>query len=590
MESTLYLLVLGLAIVLYATQVVRIEVTSLGVIVLLAVLGILTPEEALSGFSNPATVTVVCMLVLSAGLQRAGVVDYVSAVLARWSDGGLARLVAVLALPTAGFSAFMNNTPVVALMIPVALSLARRAGHPPSRVLLPLSYASILGGSCTLFGTSTNILIHELYRDAGGPGLGVFDFAKLGLILLGVGMVYLLLVARFLPDRLALSELLSAQAPGRFVAELELPTESRHAGRGVAQAFPEELDVSVLEVVRDEEAFLRPQADFTLRAGDAVFLEGEARAIHRLLSDPDLAAGTVVEDDKRVRISRVDLRIAEAVVRPNSRFLHRRIRALGLSRRYGIQVLGVRRLGRHHQQNLREMRLRAGDVLLVQGEPEALRLMQEEGDVLLVEGVELELTFPRHAPLALGTLAVVVALATFGAAPIAVLALAGVAVLLATRALDVAGAARAVDPSVLLLLAGTFPLGLAMEQTGLAQSLARWFVGWAGDASPHLLLGGIYLMTSALTALISNNAVALLLTPLMLRIAAETGNAPLPFLMAVLFGASACFATPMGYQTNALVLGPGGYRFRDYLAAGLPLNLILAAVSAWLIPVFWPLD
>jgi di/tricarboxylate transporter len=234
------------------------------------------------------------------------------------------------------------------------------------------------------------------------------------------------------------------------------------------------------------------------------------------------------------------------------------------------------------------MRLRAGDVLLVQGEPHSLRLLQEEGDVLLVEGVELSLTFPRRAPIALGTLAGVVALATLGAAPIAVLSLAGVAMLLATRCLDVRDAVRAIDPSVLLLLAGTFPLGLAMEETGIARELAMGVAGVLGDASPHLFLGGIYLLTSVLTALLSNNATAVLLTPVVLGIASEMGYRPLPFLMAVLFGASACFATPMGYQTNALVMGPGGYRFRDYLYAGLPLNLILAVVSAAFIPLFWP--
>jgi len=588
MESTLFLVVLGLAVALYATQAVRIEVTSLGVIVALVVLGILSPEQALSGFSNPATVTVICMLVMSAGLQRAGVVDYVSSALARLGDGGLIRLVAVLSLPTAAFSAFMNNTPVVALMIPVALVLAKRGGHAPSQVLLPLSYASILGGTCTLFGTSTNILIHEIYVSSGGPGIGVFDLAPLGLILVGVGSIYLLLGARFLPRRIALSELLSAQSPGRFVAEVDLPGESRHVGRTIEHAFPKELDVSVLEVVRDEEAHLKPEPDFTLAAGDSIYLEGEARAVHRLLSDPGLAAGTAVEDDKRVKISRVDLRIAEAVVRPNSRFIYRRIRALGLSRRYGIQVLGVRRLGRHHQQNLREMRLRAGDVLLVQGEPSSLRLLQEEGDVLLVEGVEAQLTFPKRAPVALGTLAAVVALATLGAAPIAVVSLAGVATLLATRCIDVRDALRAIDPTVLLLLAGAFPLGLAMQETGLAADLAHRFAGAMGSTSPHVFLGGVYLFTSVLTALLSNNATAVLLTPIVLSLSREMGFEPLPFLMAVLFGASACFATPMGYQTNALVMGPGGYRFRDYLAFGLPLNLILAAVCAVLIPIFWP--
>jgi di/tricarboxylate transporter len=590
MQTALLVLILLLAVVFYVTQWLSIEVTSLGVIVALVATSILEPAEALSGFSNPATVTVVAMLVLSAGIEKAGLVDYVAARLATWAEGGLTRLLCVLAVPAVGFSAFLNNTPIVAMLIPVAILLARRADLAPSKVLLPLSYLSILGGTCTLIGTSTNLLVDGLYRQSGGPGFGMFEFSAMGLVYLGVGGLYVLLVApRVLPTRLALNELSSAAAPGHFVAEMMLTPDHRLAGKRVGEAFPHGREIRLLEVVRDEEPLLAPDPDLELRAGDVLFLEYTARSVKSLVEELGLEYGIPTSDEERVRISGVDLRLAEAVITPSSRFIGRRVRALGLSRKRGVQVLGLRRLGRLHQYDLRELRLRAGDVLLVQGEPIRLRVLQEEGDVLLVEGVERELTFPRQAPVALATLVAVVGLATLGVLPIPVLALAGIAVLLVTRCLNRREAMRAIDPAVLLLLAATIPLGLAMERSGLAHDLAARVVGLLGDASPQMLIAGVYVFTGLCTAVLSNNATAVLLTPIALDVSKDLGIDPKPLLVAIAFGASAAFATPIGYQTNTMVMGPGGYRFEDYLKFGLPLNAILAVAAALLIPVFWPL-
>lgn len=618
MDAALLLVLLVLAIVLFATQVVRIEVTALGLIVALPVLGILEPAEALSGFSSPATLTVASMLVLSAGLERAGVVDYGARLLSRPGVKGVRGLLLVLALPAFVFSAVINNTPVVALMIPVALTLARRAKVAPSKLLLPLSYFSILGGTCTLFGTSTNILVDALYRESGGPGFGVFEFTPLGIVYLGIGLAYVLIFApRLLPERAALADLLAVQAPGRFVTEVVLRPESRHVGRPLGQVFPADRDVSVLQVVREEEALLKPAEGLVLESGDVLYVESTARALGHLFADPEIERGTAVADDERVplhallagvvpgnqvelleqasateppteRIGRVDLRVAEAVVTPNSRFVGRRVRDLGLNRKHGVQVLAIRRLGRQHQYRLRDLRLNAGDVLLVQGEPASLRLVHEEGDVLLVEGVERTLTFPEKAPLACAILAAVIGLAALGVAPIVLLALGGVGALLATRCIETRDALRAMELDVLLLLAGTIPLGLALERVGLASSAAAWLVGAVEGHGPWLIVGGVYLFTSLFTEILSNNAAAVLVTPIALGVATQLGIDPKPLLIAVAFGASASFATPIGYQTNALVMGPGGYRFLDYVRFGLPLNLVLAVAAAFLIPVFWP--
>jgi len=613
----LFLALLAVVVVLFATQVVRIEVTAIGTIVVLALSGVLEPQQALSGFSSPATVTVAAMLVLSAGLERAGVVDYGARLLAELSIGGVRRLLAMLALPTVAFSAFVNNTPVVVLMIPVTLTLARRASIAPSRVLLPVSYLSILGGTCTLFGTSTNVLVDALHREAGGAGLGVFDFAPLGIVYVVLGLAYVLIAApSLLPERQGFSELLAVQAPGRFVAEVVVRAGGRYRGKEIRQAFPPSRDVTVLQVVRDEESMIKPGADVVLREGDVLYVESTARALHHLFADPELERGTAVADDERVplhsvlagpveggndlwnaavaepapdRVGRVDLHLAEAVVTPTSRFVGRKVRAIGLSRRHGVQVLAIRRMGRQHQYRIRDASLQPGDVLLVQGEPSALRAVHEEGDFLLVEGVERTLTFPERAPVAVAILMGVVLFAAFGVAPLVLLALAGVALMLAMRCIDVREAVRAVDPQVFFLLAGTIPLGLAMQELGVARDAAGWIVESLGGHAHWVLIGALYVLTNLLTEVLSNNATAVLLTPIVLGISDQMGIDAKPLLMAIAFGASASFSTPIGYQTNALVMGPGGYRFSDYLRFGLPLNLLMAATAAALIPWIWPL-
>ena len=588
-DTWILLAIFGGSVVLFATNWIRLEVTSLGLITTLAVSGLITPTEALSGFSSPATLTVAAMFVLSTGLARSGAVDLIATRLMRISGGGPRSLLLTLLIPTAIFSAFMNNTPVVALFIPVALSLGKRFDCSPSKLLLPLSFLAMLGGSCTLIGTSTNVLVNSIDLERGGAGFSLFEFAPLGLILVAVGFLYVLAFApKFLPARVTLGPMLDAANPDHFLTEVRVVKGSRWIGRPLSDALVGSDELRVLELVRDEQAVLSPPPSTPLAEGDLLLVESSARAVHGLLDKREVEPGTAIADDEGVPLGRVPMHVAEAIVTPNSSFRGRRIRAIGLNRKYGVSVLALRRLGRHHQYKLRNMRVQSGDVLLIQGPVERMNVVQEHGDVLLVKGIDESLTMPRRAPIAVLILALVVAIAGFEIMPIAIAALGGCGLMFLTRCLAVEDAKRSLDWGVLLLLAATLPLGLATEKSGLAGEAAMALLGFVEGYGPVALVGAVYLMTSGLSSVLSNNATAVLLAPIAYQLAEQAGIDPRPLVAAIAFGASASLFTPIGYQTNTMVFGPGGYRFGDYVRFGLPLNVLLAIVAAWLIPLFWP--
>lgn len=624
MDILILLVILVAATVLYMTRWLPTEITALLTIASLALSGILTTDQALSGFASTAMLTVAAMFVLSGGLLRTGALEAVTIGLARFAQGDIYRLLVLLAIVIPLASAFMNNTPVVVMMVPVMLSLSDHFGVRPSKLLIPLSYFAVLGGTLTLLGTSTNILVDDLYRRAGGPGFGLFDFTSLGLIFTAVcGGFIVLLSQRFLPNRAPLATLSSARhGRTRFITEVIADAKSQLVGKPVRELFggppryappqprtsgghrrvgrqpaaesdPEQAEdkVELLELFRYQRIYRGEEGEgLVIQDGDALLISGTPQAIARFLETTGARLASALADtERRPLTSSLDERVVEAVVLPESPATGRQIVTLGLHQRYGVKVLGLQRRGGHRRVGLRRTRLQSGDVLLLQGRPERIHRASEALRLLVIEGVEGSLVRKAKNRIALLIMAGVVLLAAFTGLPIVILALAGAALMVVTNCLRPEEAWRSLDASTLMLLAGTIPLGVAMETTGLAELAVHRLLDLAGSAPPVVFLSIFYLLTSLLTQILSNNAVAVLMTPIALSLAGQLGIHPQPLLMAIAFGASASFMTPMGYQTNAIVMGPGGYTFADYLRMGIPLQLLTWILATICIPLIWPL-
>ncbi|MYC89735.1 MAG: SLC13 family permease [Gemmatimonadales bacterium] len=577
------------ALVLFAMDRLRLDQVAMSVPVVLLLSGILTPAEAVSGLSSRATVTVGSMLVLGLGLRKTGLVSAIGAWARTAPLGGKYSRMFVLCLVCALLSPFLMTTAVVMVFLPVFVALADQAEEPASRYLMPLSFVSILGGTVTLMGTSTNLVVHGEAMRRGFDELHMFSITPLGLICLAVGLLYLFTAGRvLLPRRVRAPDLSSKYDIRRFVTELHVPEDSPANGRSLAELkWGERYGVTVLDIERGEQEITAPHGDRHIRPGDVLYVQGPAE---RLL---ELARRQRLETPRERKEQGLGLaggsgRLVEVLVAPGSSLVSRTLRDLNFAQRYDAAVLAIQHHGVTVTERLAEVSFSVGDLLLVHGTPNALARLVEDPGFVPVGEVKTQTGRRPRAGVAAAIMVGVVLSASLGLLDIMTAALSGVGLMVFTRCVRVEEIYAEMEWMVLFVLAGLIPLGVALETTGAAELLARGVVAATAPLGASGLVAAFYLVTVLMTAIVSNAATAVMLTPVAILAANQAGVNPYALLIAVMFGASASFVTPFGYQTNVMIYGPGGYRFSDFVKVGGLLNLVLLITASLLIPIFWP--
>ncbi len=592
----------------YAWEKVPHEVTSLGIICAFLIFfhaypipgaggdNALGPGAILSGFANPALIAVAALLVIGQGLVHAGVLDRAAGLVLRAGRGYPWLTIAMVLVVVMATSAFLNNIPVVVIFIPIMQSLAGSLGRSASHLMIPLSYASILGGMTTLIGSSTNLLVSTELMDVDLQGFSFFDFTVPGLAMAAVGLAYLLLVApRLLPDRASpAAELVGGDTKSgkQFIAQVTVGPNSKLVGESeVGGMLPSLKDVTVRLIQRRERAILPPFEDVTVQVGDIIVLAATRDALTKVLKrDPGLISGEDTDwrgesDQKRQGTQTV----AEVMVAPASRMIGQTLEQIGFRYRFGCIVLGIQRRSRMIRAQMNDIRLEAGDVLLIQGRQPDVRALRGNPDVLLMEWSATEMPPPWHARRAVIIFLAVVAAMASGVVPVVVAAVTGAAAMIAGGCLNVRQASRAVDRNVVMMIAAALAMGTVMQETGGASFLAWSMVESLAGAAPWVVLSAFFLLVAVLSNIVSTKATAVLFTPIAVGIADALSVPPMAFAVAVVFAANCSFASPIGYQTNLLVMGPGHYRFPDFSRAGAPLIVLLWLTFTLVAPVYFGL-
>ena len=606
-KAVVTLLILAAAMYGFVSEKLAPDVTALLALLALLLTGVLTPYEAFSGFSHPATISVAAVLVLSAGVESTGALTYIARRLLTPIGNSELTLTVVIMVIISSISAFVNNTAAVAVFIPVVIEVCRRTGASPSRVLMPMSHAATFGGMCTLIGTSTNLVAHEFARSYGLRGFSMFELGKVGLPMLIVGFAYILFVGRKFLPRTQPGDVLAMQLGERYLAELIIEPDSPWTGKEVnAEHFERDFDVDLIGVLRGGQALPMGDRSLVFAPYDSLLVRGPLQHVLKLtaqngldLHRPKMFSGErepeeqdaeepAVEKPDEKKEEDVRPQLAEVVVLTTSGLVGRTLKAARFAERFDAIVLGLRRRGEVNERPSITP-LHAGDMLLVEGKRDALQALAETRGFLVVGTPAHPEERPGKLAITIATLIAVVLVVSLGFLPIVTAATAGCAVLMLTGCLRPSEAYRAIDLSLIFILAGSLALGAALNKTGITTVLADWLAGVSATTGPYLILAGFFVLAVVVSELMSNSGTVALLGPITISVAAKMGINPMALLAAITFGASAAFAMPIGYQTSLMIYGPGGYRFKDFIRMGIPLDLILALLALLLIPYFWPL-
>lgn len=559
------------------------EVVAIGTAAVLMVLGLVPVKDAASALSNSAPWTIAFMFIIMGGLLRTGALELMSRLVTSHVDDhpkltlcGLFGFVIVA-------SAVMNNTPVVAVMIPIFIQLSMRLGVAPSKVLMPLSYFTILGGMITLIGTSTNLLVDGVVREQGMRPFTIFEIAPVGIAITLAGIAYFATIGwRLLPDRTSLAGFLGNRRAMKYFTEVAIPEDSSLVGQNVNEVpiFRREA-VRVIDVLRGDASLRRNMADVVLEPGDRVVLRSEMADLLEMQGNKNYQ---LVD-----KLSSVATETVEVLISPGARMIGRRLGDLRLRRRYGIYVLAAHRRSQNIGRQLDDLEVRVGDTLLLEGAPEDIARLAADMDLVDVSRPSARPFRRNKAPIAILCLLSVVSLAALDLAPIMALAFIAAAIILITRCVDAEEAFEFVDARLMAMIFAMLVVGEAMEYTGTVNMVVDFFAPWLRGMPPFLTLIAVYFLGLIMTEVLSNNAVAVLLTPVAIALAKSLGHDPRAYVIAVMFSATVAFATPIGYQTHLMVYGPGGYKFSDFLKVGIPLDIICGIVACLTIPLFWPL-
>lgn len=583
-------LILILLLIAFATEIRPPEVTAIATVGILLVLGILSTDDLLAAMSNPAPLTIAAMFIISASLVRTGTLEVFAKKITEMAKQRPLVATAALLVTIAAMSAFTNNTPLVMMMIPIGITLAKQLGESSSKMLMPISFAAILGGTCTLIGTSTNILVDGVAQKSGLAAFSIFEIAPAGIIIAIVGVGYIALTRRFLPDRESVASLALDSSSKRYSISVFIGATSPYIGRKLSDVNSlKSGERRLVDLIRKDESRRTNLYDNIIEQGDIIVLHSNESDIMTIREQGRLSLKKNATNDEVVPVSSHQSVLAEILLLPGANIIGQRLNTLDLLHRYGVYPIALHRRGVNLMERYEQTALAVGDTLLFEGAKADLQRLVDGENLMNMTEPKTRGFRTQKAPIAIAVIFGVVIAAAFDIMPIAGLAVMGMAAVLATRCIEPDEAFAAVDWRIIGLIVAMLAIGTALEKAGLVEIMVSAATPTLAGFPPIVALAAIYLLSLTLTELVTNNAVAVVVTPIAISLAVSLGADPRPFVIAVMFAASASFLTPIGYQTNTLVYGAGGYRFLDFARYGLPLTIIVAITSIIIIPLIWPL-